>query len=341
MGDVAMTVPIIRALTQQFPDVRITMVSRAFFKPFFAKIPNVNFFAFDDKNLHNGKAGLWLLFKNIRALKPDAFLDLHNVIRTKILRFLFRFTSIKIASIYKGRQAKKEITSLNKKIFRQTETVFEKQLKALQMLGFLVDFSNPAFPEKTILSEQTISKIELYSKSVKVGIAPFAQYDAKIYPLDLMQIVIDDLSQTANNQILLFGGGQNEISQLNILAKNHKNVIVVAGQVSFQEEIDVISNLNVMLSMDSGNAHIAAMLGVPVVTLWGATHPFAGFNPFYQPESNAIVSDRAQFPMLPTSIYGNKLIANYQDAMRTILPQTVVAKINEVLQPKFAPKSLD
>ena len=341
MGDVAMTVPIIRALTQHFPDVRITMVSRAFFKPFFAKIPNVIFFAFDDKNLHNGKAGLWLLFKNIRALKPDAFLDLHNVIRTKILRFLFRFTSIKIASIYKGRQAKKEITSLNKKKFRQTESVFEKQLKALQLLGFQIDFANPAFPEKTILSEQTTSKIKLDSKSVKIGIAPFAQYDSKIYPLDLMQIVIDDLSQTANNQILLFGGGQNEILQLNILATNHKNVIVVAGQVSFQEEIDVISNLNVMLSMDSGNAHIAAMLGIPVVTLWGATHPFAGFNPFYQPKSNAIVSDRAQYPMLPTSIYGNKIVANYQDAMRTILPQTVVAKINEVLQSKFNFTSLN
>ena len=335
MGDVAMTVPVLKALTQQNPNLKITMVSRGFFKPFFDNIPNVSFFAFDDKNRHNGKSGLWQLFQDICALQPDMFIDLHNVIRTKMLRFLFGFTSIKTASIYKGRKAKKEITSVHKKNFKQTETVFEKQLKAFQSLGFLVDFSNPTFPKKTMLSKETTSKIGLDSHSVKIGIAPFAQYESKIYPLDLMQIVIDKLAQSLDSQILLFGGGQNEISQLNVLAKNHKNVIVVAGKISFQEEIDVISNLNLMLSMDSGNAHIAAMLGIPVVTLWGATHPFAGFNPFHQPESNALVSDRSQYPMLPTSIYGNKIVSGYQDAMRTILPQTVVSRIIEIIAVKF------
>jgi ADP-heptose:LPS heptosyltransferase len=82
-----------------------------------------------------------------------------------------------------------------------------------------------------------------------------------------------------------------------------------------------------MLSMDSGNAHIAAMLGVKTITLWGSTHPFLGFSPFYQPLENALVSDRNLYPKLPTSVYGNKKVEGYQDAMRTISPEKVIEKI--------------
>lgn len=103
----------------------------------------------------------------------------------------------------------------------------------------------------------------------------------------------------------------------------------MAGKIKFQQELQLISNLDVMLSMDSGNAHIAAMLGVKVVTLWGATHPYAGFLPFNQSLENALTSDRNQYPKLPTSVYGNKVVEGYEDAMRTISPDEVVSKIVE------------
>lgn len=105
----------------------------------------------------------------------------------------------------------------------------------------------------------------------------------------------------------------------------------MAGKLNFHEELQLISNLDIMLSMDSGNAHIAAMLGVKVITLWGATHPFAGFKPFNQLLENCLVSDRVKYPLLPTSVYGNKIVPGYEDAMRTILPDEVVKKINSNL----------
>ena len=110
-----------------------------------------------------------------------------------------------------------------------------------------------------------------------------------------------------------------------------ENVINVAGKIKLPQELDLISNLDVMLSMDSGNAHIAAMLGIKVITLWGATHPFAGFAPFNQPLENCLVSDREKYPKLPTSVYGNKIVAGYEDAMRTIKPQNVIDLINKLL----------
>ena len=109
------------------------------------------------------------------------------------------------------------------------------------------------------------------------------------------------------------------------------NVTNVAGKLSFEEELALISNLDLMLSMDSGNGHLAAMYGVPVITLWGVTHPFAGFVPFNQPDNNQLLSDRKEYPLIPTSIYGNKFPKGYDDAMKTISPETVVQKVRELL----------
>jgi len=105
----------------------------------------------------------------------------------------------------------------------------------------------------------------------------------------------------------------------------------LAGKLSLSEELDVISNLDIMLSMDSGNAHMAAMLGVKVITIWGVTHPFAGFAPYNQPEDFALLSDRAKFPLIPTSIYGNKFPESYKEASRSIAPNIIITKVNSVL----------
>lgn len=330
MGDVAMTVLVIRALVNQHPQLKITVISRPFFKPFFEGIPNLTFFAFDEKERHKGFLGLLRLFQDLKGLQIDAFADLHNVLRSKIVRNLFALSGKKVAAVDKGRQGKKELTRAENKVFQQLPTMFERHIKVFEKLGFTVDLSQPEFPKKAVLTPEIAALIGTNYKKL-IGIAPFAQYTSKVYPLDLMQQVIDQLALDTTQTILLFGGGAREIEQLNALASQHKNVVVVAGKIKFQQELQLISNLDVMLSMDSGNAHIAAMLGVKVITLWGATHPYAGFLPFNQPFENALTADRKQFPMLPTSVYGNKNVPGYEDAMRTITPETVVAKIQKAL----------
>jgi ADP-heptose:LPS heptosyltransferase len=331
MGDVAMTVPVLRAFVSQHPQVKITMISRPFFKPFFEGIPNLSFFAFDEKERHKGFLGLLRLYQDLKHLDIDAFADLHNVLRSKIVRKLFALGGKKTASVDKGRAEKKALTQGENKVFKQLPTMFERHAKVFNELGFSVDLSSRSvgtvFPKKAVLDKEISSILGENNKKL-IGIAPFAQYDSKVYPLDLMQEVIDKLALDANNTILLFGGGNKEIEILNSLSSNKENVINMAGKIKFQQELQLISNLDVMLSMDSGNAHIAAMLGVKVITLWGATHPFAGFSPFNQPLENALVSDRNQFPKLPTSVYGNKKVEGYEDAMRTIPVDSIVKVLN-------------
>lgn len=326
MGDVAMTVPVLRAFSLQYPEVKVTVVSRPFFKPFFNGIKNIDFFAVDLNERHKGMIGLVRLYNDLKKLNIDAVADLHNVLRSKIVRGLFAVSGKKVAFTDKGRADKKALTRAKNKVFKPVKSMFERHCDTFTQLGFPIDLTKIEFPQKAILSDD-ILKITGTKNQKWIGIAPFAQYPSKVYPLDLMQEVINDLVKT-NVKIFLFGGGEKEILKLNQLKGNHENVVVVAGSIKFQQELDLISNLDLMLSMDSGNAHIAAMLGVKVITLWGATHPFAGFKPFNQPDDFCITADRKQYPLLPTSVYGNKIIEGYEDAMRTILPSEVVQKIN-------------
>ena len=326
MGDVAMTVPVIRAFAQQYPKVKITMVSRPFFQPFFEGIPNLTFFAFDEKVKHKGFLGLVRLFRELYSLKIDAFVDLHNVLRSQVVRTLFRLSGKQVVAVDKGRAGKKALTRPENKVFKPLTTMFERHRQVFEELGFTLDLSHPIFPEKAVLSDEILKSIGNPNQKL-IGIAPFAQYESKVYPLDLMQEVIAKIAANPDQTILLFGGGKKETELLDAFAKPFDNVINVAGKIKFTQELQLISNLDVMLSMDSGNAHIAAMLGVKVITLWGATHPYAGFSPFNQPIENALVADRNLFPKLPTSVYGNKKVEGYEDAMRTILPEEVVAKL--------------
>ena len=326
MGDVAMTVPVLRAFVKQYPEVKLTVISRPFFKPFFDGIPNLEFFAFDEKERHKGFLGLLKLFQDVKKHKIDAFADLHNVLRSKIVSLLFALSGKKRATVDKGREGKKELTRAENKIFRQLPTMFERHAKVFEELGFPLDLSNPHFQEKAILSSDVLEIIGNQNQKL-IGIAPFAQYDSKVYPIDLMTEVISTLAKNQSYKILLFGGGKKEIEILDSLSEPFENVINMAGKIKFQQELQLISNLNIMLSMDSGNAHIAAMLGIKVISLWGATHPYAGFLPFNQSLENALTSDRNQYPKLPTSVYGNKIVDGYEDVMRSISPDKVVEKI--------------
>lgn len=322
-----MTVPVLRAFVKQYPTIKVTVVSRPFFKPFFEGIPNLEFFAFDEKERHKGFSGLLRLFRDLKKLQVEAFADLHNVLRSKIVSLLFALSGKKRATVDKGRKGKKELTRSENKIFKQLPTMFERHAKVFDKLGFPLDLSNPEFPEKAVLPAEITDLIGgNYQKLI--GIAPFAQYSSKVYPVDLMQEVIAKLAENKDQTILLFGGGKKEIKILDSLSEPFENVINVAGKIKFQQELKLISNLDVMLSMDSGNAHIAAMLGVKVVTLWGATHPYAGFLPFNQSLENALTSDRNQYPKLPTSVYGNKLVEGYDNVMRTITTESVVNILN-------------
>ena len=328
LGDVAMCLPVLRCLIQTYPELRLTVVTRKRFAALFEELPNTTVFSPDFDGAHKGIGGLYRLYKTLAAAKPNAIADLHNVLRTKILRSYFapKFW-IRKAVLDKGRKAKKQLTRPRQKTLVPLVPQIHRYAQVFERLGFPISLDSHEFPPKTLCPNTEALALDQNKKWI--GVAPFAAHKGKQYPLDLMQKVVAFLQQ--DYQVILFGFGREERAQLDIWAKAYKNVVNATSVYAFDAELRLIAQLDLMISMDSANGHLAANFGLPVISLWGATHPCLGFAPFGQAASNSLTADRQQYPLLPTSVYGNKIRRGYEDAMRTIEPKAILELALEIL----------
>ena len=327
LGDVAMSVPVLRVFRQTYPEIRLTVVSRPTFKPLFEGIENLHFLEADVYGTHKG-LGLLKLAREAKALGVDAVADLHNVIRSKIISSYFSFKGVAVKTVDKGRAEKKALVSNPSQLTRLKST-HQRYADVFAALGYPLVLGNHIFPEKRML-DTTVQQIAGLHTKKMIGIAPFAAYKSKMYPLEMMREVIFHLNDDLRYKVYLFGGGASEVKTLKEWDTSFENVTNVAGKLSLKQELALMSHLDLMVAMDSGNSHLAALFDIPVLTLWGVTHPYAGFTPFNQPNEHQLTSDREAFPLIPTSVYGNKYPNEYENAMKSIPVATVLQKITEI-----------
>ena len=320
LGDIAMTVPVVHDLATQYPDLDITMLSRPMAEPLFEELPNnVHFLAADLNGRHRGMLGLERLQREFHLEDFDYFADFHNVLRSLYLRIDCQMRGQKVAIIDKGRKGKRALTRPKNKVLEQQATSFERYAKVLEQLGF------PIKPQFVKLDYSSFCEMQKPDNETWIGIAPFAKHQAKVYPLEKMEQVIKALSERENTTIFLFGGGEEEKRQIAELCAKYPNVKAAQSQQGLKGELALMGQLDVMLSMDSANLHMASLVGTRVVSIWGGTHPYAGFLGWNQKPSDCIQLD---LPCRPCSVYGNKpcLRGDYA-CLNGIAPEQIIAKL--------------
>lgn len=276
-----MLAPIVRAAAEQAPETEFTMLSQQRFADLFADMPaNVLFHGVDLK-----KQSLPEIIRGLGAFEYVA--DMHDVIRSVVIRNALRLKGAKVVRIDKGRKDKWLLT--HGRIHEPLKRTTERYWEVFEQIGITKD------PRKTL---------EIPTKMVRsgIGIAPFAAHEGKIYPIERMERVVELLSRKGE-RIVLFGGGKREQDILDRWAERYANVESLAGRKSMREELEIMRGLRIMLTMDSGNMHLASLVGTRVISIWGATHPYAGFLGYGQSEQDCIQRD---LPCRPCSIYGNK-----------------------------------
>ena len=338
MGDVPMAVPVVYSLAQQYPHVRITVLSRTFARPLFEDLaPNVNFMAADLKKEYHGIKGLNALYRRLAAKQFTAVADLHNVLRSEYLRLRFNIGHYRVEHINKHRKGRRRITAKHAKRLEQQPTSFENYVEVFKKLGYPVEINF-----RSIFPEGEKGNLNMLPKGINVknsfeqwiGIAPFAAHEGKVYPPRLTHQVIEQLLQKyPKARIFLFGRGQQEDQYFKEWCQNHPECLYVSHQLeSLHQELILMSHLDAMVSMDSSNMHLASLTGTPVVSVWGATHPYAGFLGWGQSTDNIVQID---LECRPCSIYGQKPCRRGDYAcMNGIAPETIVEKIEHILSNK-------
>ena len=313
LGDVAMTLPVIYSVAQAHPDCHFTVATRPFFARMFINRPsNVSLFEVDYKQTYKGLSGTFKLLRQLASLKIDAVADLHNVSRSWTIDGFFKLRGIPVAIVNKERMARQQLLKKNSSAPKQKNYVL-RYVEVFQKLGFsfslnfksIFESASPILPE--FIKE---------NECKKVGIAPFARYTNKTYPIEKMQEVVARLSEDKAYEIYLFGG-KNEAP---ILKKwENPNVHVLAGQFKIEDELAIMS----------ANMHLASLAGRKVLSMWGSTTPACGFMGYGQDEENALCLN---LPCQPCTIAGSeKCHMGNMPCFNELFPQLVIKKIRQLI----------
>lgn len=309
MGDVSLTVPAIEGIIEANPDLVITLVTRKFFAPFFDGIPHLRLLFPELTGKHKGLFGLYRLYSDLRKEGPyEAVIDLHGVIRTRIITFLFKISGTPGFSIDKGRKEKKFL--IKSKQIKMLKHTTQRYMDTFIKAGFKGQIGKAPYlnvnGESKLNAIRFIEKNSISAGKLKIGLAPFATLRPKIWGIENFRDLITLINAEHDVEFFLFGGGPEEIASLKDFQQYSTNIHLVAGEMDFSGELALISMLDLMISMDSSNMHLAALSGIPTVSIWGGTHPAFGFYAIGQPLDYHIQTPVSSLECRPCSVYGNK-----------------------------------
>ena len=329
MGDVALVAPVIKSVLHEHQNTRLIFVTRSFFLSFFDDNERLVKVGVDLKQ-YKGALGIRKLFLELKKeYKPELVVDLHDVLRTQILNTFFKSSGIPVYKIDKGRKEKKEMIA-SKDVEKPLKTSIERYLETFGKAGFPTELIQGPWisPQEGITDFLGFHHL-LIKENKWVGVAPFAKHETKIWGLSKIEDLIVFLLE-AEYKVFLFGGGEDEFLKLNYLVEKYQ-VINASKELSFKQEMSLMQQLDVMITMDSSNMHIASLLGVDVVSIWGSTHPNLGFPPIRN--ENNIIMTSEHLSCQPCSVFGNKPCSRGDHAcMKLIEPIYVYKKIQEILR---------
>lgn len=320
MGDVAMLPHALRALKARYPEVRVTVATQPQFKPFFKGL-DVEFLDVDVRGEHHPMRKMWHLAAEMRRRGVDAVADVHGVLRSRIVTCAMKLHGIAIARIDKGRKEKESFIEHRGHDMAPLRHTVLRYCDVFRELGYVFDDPQPV---------TRVSRPNPFGEKqgVWIGFAPFSAQPGKTYPEDLSQRAVELLAARYDRVFIHSGGGE-EQRFAEEMERRYPNVTALFGKVRFDGEIDLIANLDCVVSMDSLVMHLASLVATPVVSVWGATHPSLGFLGYGTSPAGIL---QPEMPCRPCSVFGNRP-CHYGDfrCMREIAPEQIVERVGQLI----------
>lgn len=318
LGDVAMTIPAIYSVARTYPSTTFHVVTTAFCAQLFVNAPQNVLLKPVEKS-----ATTWHVLGLVSRLPVDAVADLHNVLRSWVIDVMFLLRGKPVSMLDKRRSERHAI----KKQRKATKVPFvHRYFDVFAGLGLPC---KPCFDSVfKVLPSLPIGKTK--GNEHWIGIAPFARYATKTYPLEMMKEVAKLLAVQPDTYIFLFGSRGQQAAALSQWESLSTRIFCVAGCHTLYEELSLMAHLDLMISMDSANMHLASLVSTHVVSIWGGTTPACGFTSWGWRLDNAICMN---LDCQPCTIGGSrKCRIGGLKCLRGISPETIVQRISTILK---------
>jgi heptosyltransferase-2 len=334
LGDIVLTIPVIKTLKQKFPQSQIFFLTKSQYQDILKNDPNIfSLIQFDPLEKHRGISGFVKLVKELKSFDFDLVIDLHANLRSFFIR---RLLKAKIKIRYNKRWLARFLLVHFKFLKVRPRHTVDSYLETLKKIGvnsseksskIFLDQESENFL-KDFLLEKKIEKDDIV-----VGIHPGARWETKRWPEEKFAKVCQILNQKTELKIILFGDQKDRevIEKISPHTKDQK--LFKAINLPLIQFMSLIKKCDCFVTNDSSPMHIASALGVPVVAIFGPTHPKLGFSPMGS--ENIVLT--ANVKCSPCSLHGEKKChKKSRYCMDLIETEMVTEAVERLLKNKFS-----
>lgn len=300
LGDIALTLPVLASLRASFPDAHITWFIRPEFAPLLENIPGLDeVIIFHRKNL--GKwwcnprqfAALMRLFAELRKGRFDLVIDLQGLFRTAFFAWLTgarrRF----------GMKTAREFAALfyTDKINPDDDSVhvidYHRKILAAAGARTITNDSN------LFATTQAAERVSQLLKDRNVGSRNYvvlitgSAHASKCWPVEKFAALADRISDRFGAGIIAAGVAAEKPTVARLVELAGAPVVDLAGCTNIGTLIALLAGARLVVSNDTGPAHIACALDVPVIIIFGPTNPLR-ICPYAKPHAIAAVDPEAR-----------------------------------------------
>ena len=289
IGDIVLTTPVIRCLKEQYPNTEVHYATKKSFKTLVENNPHIDKFHLLEDNLND-------LIKSLQAEKFDYVIDLHNNLRTRIIKLRLG----KKAFTFDKLNFQKWVLVKFKKNLMPDVHIVDRYMDTLKSLGIKNDNKGLDY----FIPERDEMPMSWLPENVRKGYAVYAiggQHETKKMPFPKMV----ELCKTIQLPLVLIGG--KEDSEMAERLVNHyegvKHILNLCGKCNLNQSASIIKSSFMVYTHDTGMMHVAAALKKKTIAIWGNTVPEFGMYP-YQTEFISI--ENKELACRPCSKIGHK-----------------------------------
>lgn len=326
IGDMVLLTSHLKAIAEKYPSASLTVLTTKVSAELLGFSPvKINIIAYDKRNRDKGFFGFYKILKLVRQGKYDLVITPHRYLKSSVI------------TIYSGAKTTVGYKKAPLSFLFSHRVEYKKSVHEIDRINELLNAVN--IPNKFTVPELNVASVRVdevqewlgRNSGKSVVVAPGSVWFTKRYPIEQFADVVRLLIESGRKVILIGAKNENDLGDFILQSnlKNQENILNTIGKYKLIESAKIISLTDLVISNDSSPTHLSMAVGTPVITIFGATVPEFGF---YPRGSKDQIIETTGLPCRPCGIHGgNKCPIGTFECMKLISPESIIEKVNRVL----------